>query len=430
MPWVGAKGFASDTLETALSCYTPEGGRGSIRRLLEIRDIGAGCCPWWQCLFKREIVIVTSPDVVDTTSKLIGLDSQSHVSNISVADYIEGLVAPAATRLERIEYVDRVGVRKVSLVAQFGEGGGGLALSAHMDTVPGLGWCGDPFKAKIVGDRLYGLGACDMKGPLAATLVAAFSYACRGAEKPLVLLLSADEETDTEGAIKIAKESKILADVGPEYCIIAEPTDLRVANAHKAAVTFSATTAGRAAHSSTGQGLNANISMIPFIHEMWGLYKELTGNEDHWDTHFEPPYPDWNIVIDNFGTAPNVTVPKSQCTVNFRYTPRLDPEPIIRRVEESASANGVDLTYWSSGDPLYTPADSPLVQLALELAGEHEPVSVPYRTDACIFASTFPCVVFGAGSHRQAHNVDEWVSVAQLHRSVQFYEDAIARVCS
>ena len=148
------------------------------------------------------------------------------------------------------------------------------------------------------------------------------------------------------------------------------------------------------------------------------------------DPAFEPPYPDWNIVIDNFDTAPNVTVPKSHCTVNFRYTPRLDPAPIIRRVEESARVNGVDLTCWSSGAPLLTPADSPLVQLALELAGEREPISVPYRTDACVLVSAFPCVVYGAGSYRQAHTVDERVSVAQLHRSVKFYEDAISRVCS
>ena len=379
--------------------------------------------------FKGEIAIATAPDVVDVTSRLIGLDSQSHISNVAVADYVTGIVAPAATRLERIEYVDGAGIQKISIVAQFGGGQGGLALSSHMDTVPGLGWSVDPFHARVDGDRLYGLGACDMKGPLAATLVAALSYSGRGA-KPLTLLLSADEETDTEGALRIARESKILADVGPQYCVIAEPTDMKVANAHKAAVTFSATAEGRAAHSSTGLGVNANISMIPFVHDMWGLYKELTENEDYFDTRFEPPYPDWNIVIDNFDTAPNVTVPKSHVTVNFRYTPRLDPAPIIRRVEESARVNGVDLEYWSSGDPLFTSADSPLVQLALELAGEREPVSVPYRTDACVFASIFPCVVFGAGSHEQAHTVDEWVSVAQLHRSVRFYEDAIGRVCS
>jgi acetylornithine deacetylase len=381
-------------------------------------------------LFNGENAIVTVPDVVDVASRLIGLDSQSHVSNVAVADYVVGLVGQAATRVERIEYADRAGLQKISIVAQFGEGRGGLALSSHMDTVPGLGWSSDPFQATAEGDRLYGLGACDMKGPLAATLVAALAYLGRGYTKPLTLLLSADEETDTEGALRIARESKILADVRPQYCVIAEPTDLRVANAHKAAVTFSATTTGRAAHSSTGQGVNANIRMIPFANDMWSLYKELTENEDYFDAHFEPPYPDWNIVIDNFDTAPNVTVPKSHVTVNFRYTPQLDPAPIIRRVEESARINGVDLDYWSSGDPLFTPADSPLVRLALELAGEREPVNVPYRTDACIFASAFPCVVYGAGSHEQAHTVDEWVSVAQLHRSVKFYEDAISRVCS
>ncbi len=378
--------------------------------------------------FKGEFAIVTALDVVDITSRLIGLDSQSHVSNVAVADYVAGLVGPVATRLERIEYTDGDGVNKVSLVAQFGEGEGGLALSSHMDTVPGIGWSEDPFQARVEGDRLYGLGACDMKGPLAATLVAALSYAGRGS-KPLTLLLSADEETDTEGALRIVRESKILADVRPEVCVIGEPTDLKVANAHKAAITFRATAVGRAAHSSTGQGINANVAMIPFAHYMWGLYHELRENEDYWDPHFAPPYPDWNIVIHNFDTAPNVTVPKSQVTVNFRYTPKLDPAPIIRRVEESARINGVDLTYWSSGDPLFIPADSPLVVLALGLAGETEPISVPYRTDACVLAEAVPCVVYGAGSHRQAHNVDEWVSVTQLHRSVKFYEEAIGRVC-
>ena len=374
--------------------------------------------------------IATAPDVVSITSRLIGLDSQSHVSNVAVADYVTELARPAATRMERIEYRDSNGVRKVSLVVQLGEGEGGLALSAHMDTVPGLGWPDDPFQARLEGDRLRGLGACDMKGPLACTLVAALSYHAIDAKRPLTLLYSADEETDTKGALRIVRESEILASARPEYCVIAEPTDLRVANAHKAAVTFRATTEGRAAHSSTGEGSNANIRMIPFLHEMWRLHEELTENEEFRDAEFEPPYPDWNIVIDNFDTAPNVTVPKSLCTINFRYTTRIDAEPIIRRVEDAARANGVDLSYWSSGEPLLTPADSPLVRLALETAGERTPVSVPYRTDACVFAPALPCIVLGPGSHRQAHTVGEWVSVEQLHKSVLFYEGIIKQLCS
>ena len=178
-------------------------------------------------------------DVVDITRSLIELDSQSRVGNVAIADFIAGLVDPMARDVERLEYTDSGGQHKVSVVVQIGEGEGGLALSSHMDPVPGLDWPGDPFVARTDGDRLY-------------------------VTRPLTLLLSTDEETDTEGALRIARDSKILAAVRPDYCIVAEPTDLHVANAHKAAVTFIAETEGWAAHSSTGEGINANNRMIPF----------------------------------------------------------------------------------------------------------------------------------------------------------------------
>ncbi len=368
-------------------------------------------------------------DVEAIAGKLISLDSQSQVSNISIADFIEDLISPVATDIERIEYTDPGGRSKVSLVVQLGKGERGLALSGHMDTVPALEWPTEAFEPRIEDGRLYGLGACDMKGPLACTLVAARSYSTLSASKPLTLLYTTDEETDTEGARRIVRESKLLASIRPEYAIIAEPTELRVVNAHKAAITFSATAEGKAAHSSSGRGLNANIKMVPFLNDMWHLYKELMENEAYWDPGFEPPYPDWNIVIDNFGTAPNVTVPRSHCTVNFRYTHKLNPAPIVQRVEDSARTSGVELTYWSSGDPLYTPPDSPLVQLALEVLAQQEPVSVPYRTDACMLASVFPCVVLGPGSHKQAHTVNEWISLEQLHRGVEVFQRFIRKAC-
>lgn len=373
---------------------------------------------------------MSESDVVRLTNELIRLDSQTPVSNAALAEFIVDFVDLFAGEVERIEYSDANGKRKVSLVVRFGEGEGGLALSAHLDTVPGTDWASDPFEPRIVGDRLYGLGACDMKGPLACMLLAASVYSELGVSKPLTLLLSTDEETDTEGARRIADESSVLASVKPEYCVIAEPTDLQVAYSHKAAITFTAETKGKAAHSSTGEGINANIKMVPFLHDMWQMYKELTEEEDYWDPDFQPPYPDWNIVVSNFDTAPNVTVPRSRSTVNFRYTPRLDPEPIVGRVEESARANGVELSYWSSGDPLSTPPDSPLVRLALEATGQKAPITVPYRTDACVLASVLPCVVVGPGGHRQAHTVDEWVSMDQLHHAEEIYRTLIRRACA
>ena len=368
-------------------------------------------------------------DVETLASKLISIDSQSHVSNVTLAEFVCAYLEPFADDIENIEYTDPDGRRKVSVVARVGEGSGGLALSAHMDTVPGLGWDRDPFEAWVEDGRMYGLGAVDMKGALAATLIAARTYAGLGPSGPLTLIYTTDEETDTQGARRIVDESEVLRSVGPRYCIIAEPTNLRVVNAHKAAITFSATARGRAAHSSSGKGVNANIAMIPFINEMGKLYEELVEDEAYWDPDFEPPFPDWNITIDNHGTAANVTVPLSTCRVNFRYTRTLDPGPVMERVRESAEKAGVELESWSSGPPLYLSPDSELVQLALEVTGEQEPISVPYRTDGCMLSEAVPCIVVGPGDLRQAHTVNEWVSVEQLHQSVDLYLKFIQAVC-
>ena len=92
--------------------------------------------------------------------------------------------------------------------------------------------------ARTTDTRLYGLGACDMKGPLASTLVASLSYHSIGASKPLTLIYTCDEENGKTGARKIVKDSMLMASTQVEYAIIAEPTELQVVHAHKADITF------------------------------------------------------------------------------------------------------------------------------------------------------------------------------------------------
>src|SRR5215472_17786354 len=110
-------------------------------------------------------------DVVALARDLIALDSRSFVSNLAVADRIEA--ALSGFDIERIDYTDDAGVAKRALVAHRG-GAGGIALSGHMDTVPDTGWQQDPWSARIDADGvLHGLGSTDMKGPVAAAIVAA-----------------------------------------------------------------------------------------------------------------------------------------------------------------------------------------------------------------------------------------------------------------
>ena len=107
-----------------------------------------------------------------------------------------------ASTIERLDYTDAAGVPKRALVAHRGPMGG-IALSGHMDTVPDTGWQEDPWSARLDDDGiLHGLGSTDMKGPVAAAIVAARSLP---ASVPITLLITTDEETTKQGARLIAQ---------------------------------------------------------------------------------------------------------------------------------------------------------------------------------------------------------------------------------
>ena len=164
---------------------------------------------------------------------------------------------------------------------------------------------------------------------------------------------------------------------------------------------------------------------------MGQLYAELVEDEAYWDPSFEPPFPDWNITIDNHGTAANVTVPLSICRVNFRYT--LQPwtrAPCWLECRSRRIGRGWSWNRGAAARPSIFAPDSELVQLALEItspAGSNFGSRIA-PTPASL-ASLFRCIVVGPGDLRQAHTVNEWVSVEQLHQSVDLYLKFIQAVC-
>ena len=157
--------------------------------------------------------------VIALTADLVRLDSRSFVSNVPVAERLEAVLA--GFEVERLDYVDDAGVAKRCLVAHRGPKGG-LAFSGHMDTVPETGWQDDPWSARVDSDGvMHGLGTTDMKGPVAAAVVAVMALP---ASVPITLLLTTDEETTKQGARLIAQQSQLTRDVRP-----ADPVTLRAA---------------------------------------------------------------------------------------------------------------------------------------------------------------------------------------------------------
>ncbi len=352
--------------------------------------------------------------VADLARDLVRIDSRSFLSNCAVADRIEAELS--GFEIERLDYRDRNGVDKRALVAHRGPKGG-LALSGHMDTVPDTGWCTDPWSGRIEAERLQGLGSTDMKGPIAAAIVAARALP---GEVPITLLLTTDEEITKAGAREIAQRSGLAKDAAPEGIIVVEPTRMIPMRGHRVHIVFTAVATGIQAHSSTGRGRNANWDLLPFLVEMRALHQRLRTDAALQDPDYDPPFSDFNLVLDNHGAAVNVAVPKATATIKFRYSAKVDPEAVADIVRAAARRAGLALNEAREGSPPELPEAHPLVRLCSEVAGASARVAA-FGTDASELQAVAPCVIMGPGDIAVAHAPEESVSIAELAAAVPVF---------
>lgn len=349
---------------------------------------------------------------------LVAIDSRYFVSNLPVAERIEAELGDF--EVERIDYEDPNGVAKRAMVAHRGPDRPGIALCGHMDTVPATGWEKEAFDPRVEDGWLYGLGSCDMKGPLAALVVAAQTAPD---DLPVTLVLTTDEDGGNKlGAKAIAARSAMIARRTPKAMLIAEGTSLQPVRGHRASTNFIATAHGVQAHSSTGQGENANLKLIPFLADMLPLHARLRSDPALQDPGYDPPFCDFNITIDNHGTGRNVTVAKATAVVKLRYSKRIDPDPIAAEVRAAAERAGVELDYELEGMAPELEPGHWLVRLAEEITGKPSTV-VPYGTDASEIGHLCPTIVLGPGTIAFAHAPGERIDIAELQASVPLYLD-------
>lgn len=362
--------------------------------------------------------------------ELIRRASPSRTSNAEVSQYARSVLEQLGFEIEWIEYRDADGVLKVNVLGKKGTGPGGATFFGHTDTVPADDWAlDDPFEPVVQDGKLFGRGACDMKGPVACVLEAAGRFTLADLARPLYVVCTADEEVGYTGARVVAERSRLYGEIRKSQGIVAEPTGLHVVYAHKGTVAIRAVAHGRAAHSSTREGFNANLKMIPFLAELKRIHDELQSDPRHRNDEFDPPTAGWNIGINDGNGVLNVTSARSEATVYYRPMPRQDIEPVLQRVRRAADREGLELDIRRTGEPLYTPPDSPLVRTVLEVAGRSKPRTVPYGTDAMVFGQHVPVVVFGPGDVAQAHTIDEWIALEQLQQAVELNSRLIEKFC-
>jgi acetylornithine deacetylase len=270
---------------------------------------------------------------------------------------------------------------------------------------------------------LLGLGSADMKGPIAAML-AAGTAAPR--EVPVLFLFTADEEVGKAGCRELLKRSDLLRRHPPLAIVVGEPTGLRCVRGHRVDIQFTADAEGVQAHSSTGQGVNANLALIPFLAEIRALHYRLREDPRYHDPAYHPPFSDLNFTLDNYGTPNNITVPKATCRIKFRYCKSFDPEWVVETIRQAARTHGLALQIKREASPPELPEQHPLVRLGVELSGQPATVA-GLGTEASELKVLAPVIVLGPGWIEDAHKPTERIAIAELERAVGIYGRLIAR---
>ena len=375
-------------------------------------------------------------NVETTLADLVRIDTRSSRPNVELINYVLPRVEAAGLCARVFPYADESGVKKLNLVAvhpkSFEDGGEvELALVGHTDTVPF-----DPAWAEALTltereGRLYGRGACDTKGFIAAALAAVEEVGVRRLARPLALVLTADEEVGCLGAKRLAESRPFRA----RHAVVGEPTSLRPMRAGKGYCLAEATVRGRAGHSAYpalgASAITRAARLVTRIEKIAGELKGL-GHEA-----FDPPHTTVNVGLISGGTAKNVIAGECRFTLEWRpvpgQSPRLVAEMVGREIEAlRAEDEGFDcefvVTRLDGG--METRADAPLVA-ALEEAAGRPSGTIAFGTEAPQLAELgADAVVFGPGDIRVAHRTGEFVPAAELRECARILRRTIERFCA
>ena len=367
--------------------------------------------------------------------RLIRFDSTSAKSNRSIAKYLEMKLIKHGFFVEKICYRDHNKVPKVNLVAKKGLGQGGLAYFGHMDTVPAPDWFTrrvTPYEPVISNGRLYGRGSCDMKGSLACVLDAAQQVPFEKMVKPLYLVFTADEEVGFGGAKEVVEQSKLYREMIKHGTagIIGEPTELQIVHSHKGSYTMRFRTVGKAAHSSTREGRNANWQMIPFLQEVWRLREETETLVDWFDDRFDPGTVTMNLIVSDHNDAVNVTSPRCDVQVYLRPMPQMDCEPLVQRLAQAAKKHDIQMIVKKNCEAFWSDPESELVRKAQTVMGTDQVHTVGYATDGGVLSEMEQKIVFGPGSIAQAHTNQEFITLEQIRLGIAAYRQLIHHYCA
>jgi acetylornithine deacetylase len=374
--------------------------------------------------------------VVELTRQLVAIESINPDLGVGGSGEVElaRFVAEWCERagLETTVTEPAPGRPNVVAVARGSRDGRSLLLNAHMDTV-GVAGMSEPFAAHVDGGRLYGRGAQDMKGSLAASMLATAESARRRLSGDVVLTAVSDEEVASVGTESIA------ASVQADAAIVTEPTEMRIAVAHRGFVHLEVEVRGRAAHGSRPDlGIDAIAKTGRVLVGIEELDRRLRAGPGH------PLLGTGSVHASLIEGGQEFSSYPARCLLQgerrtipgeSRDLAERELREIVERAGEGDPDFEASVRAPISREPFEIAEDAEIVEVVRRhatsvLGGLPETVGVPFWADSALLAEAgIPTVVFGpigAGLHTEV----EWVDVASLERCVEIYAAVAAEFCA
>lgn len=383
----------------------------------------------------RRYVLWMLPSQVDMLRQLVATpsvsssDARFDQSNLGVVE----LLAQWASDMGLDAQVTTVGGdRKANLVATLGDGKDGLVLSGHTDTVPYNAdrWTDDPFELTERDGKLYGLGSADMKGFFAAALHAIARIDTSRLRRPIRLLGTADEESTMSGVRVLVERGEPLG----RYAIIGEPTGLTPIKKHKGVLYVRATVGGQAGHASHPAGGTNAIEGLQRVMQALQAWRDALPGRFR-DDDFQVAGPTLSFGRIAGGDSPNRIPDEATLDIDLRLLPGMKASAVVEELRDEART-AIDGTAWTVdvqafGDyPAFSGPSDAAFQRDVEIVCGCSATTALFGTEAPYLAQLgLQTLVLGAGDIGVAHQPDEYVTMGEIERATDLYEQLIHRYC-
>ena len=380
-----------------------------------------------ELLFNNSVKILTD---------LIGFKTISGEDNSTLIDYCDDILKKLGATSFRTYDDEKKRVNLfATLKAKNSNNKKPIILSGHTDVVPvSKGWSSDPFTATVKGDKLYGRGSCDMKGFIACALAYAPIYSKSNLDRDIHFSFTFDEETACQGAPILIEELK-KRDIKDGICIIGEPTNMKIIDAHKGCYEYTTYFKGLAGHSSAPhKGVSAVEYASRYVNKLIELREKLKEREPK-DSIFDPPHSTLSIGGVFGGIAHNVIADK--CHVNWETRPVVKEDGVFLNQEIDKFANEVLLPDMKKVFPdasiekkiigeiigFDREDKSDACEFISSLTGDNSRQVVSFGTEAGLYQEIgISTVVCGPGSIEQAHKIDEFIVLDELKKCIHLLD--------